>query len=98
MGEPAVLLRSEHGLERRRCAASSCCGALLRRTRLYAGSGRNQQVATALQPLKPTRDGYQKRMISIALTTVPHTAAAAAAIKTSAARKPQQMSRPSSSM
>jgi hypothetical protein len=45
-----------------------------------------------------TWDGYQKRMISIALTTVPHTAAAAAASRMSAARKPQQMSRPSSSI
>jgi len=45
-----------------------------------------------------TRDGYQKRMIIIALTTVPHTAADAAATRMSAARKPQQMSRPSSSI
>ena len=42
--------------------------------------------------------GYQKRMISIALTIVPHTAADAAAIKMSAARKLKQMSRPSSSI
>src|SRR5262249_51924632 len=75
------------GSERRACSAGHGSD---------AGRGRSQQVADAAQPHEP--DGYQKRMISIALTMVPHTAAAAAASRTSAPRKPQQMSRPSSSI